>query len=1181
MCSKPTELTATEITANSVKLSWTENGEATAWEIQYSTDADNIDEGTTILVTENPYTLTGLTAQTTYYARVRAVCGEGDYSNWNPTATFTTAEPVKYKITIERTPNDYDFPFIFPSLTPSAEGNYYAPGTQVRVDIPDPNRMGTLASPGAYFAFLFVDGVKVDVIEEDHLLVGKRKYYTFTMPEADVIIVVEYTIRDMYHITKSCDPADCGTISGPSWSRSGRTVTLTATPNEGYAFKGWYNGTALVSPDTPYTFTPTGDVTLTAVFAKLYPLWIGDTQVDETNKDDIPGVTGENAKASFDPATNTLTLENVTGVTGSTMGSLITAEGIDLTIKGSAVLADASTDMGIQVAPGSLILDGDFTFSAGSYGIYVHKDVTVAKGSLFAEGWAYGVYSARGGIKVNGGELEALGSMAALGTDPDLSGYAPEPVVVVNTDAVADDAAAWNGTDPLGGSGSPYKYVKVSPPPITITITPVEGGTATISVRKPGQFSPQAAQNAAAGDEVTVSVTPNEGYGISSVKAVTANGVELSLSNYAGGSVIVPVNPGNPWDPSINNPKTNYTFTMPEETVNVTVRFAVTYPITLTVTSNTLLATADAPSSGAEGETITVRLKRVDQHVNAHLKSVVVTGADGSDIPATKAGENFIFTMPAQAVEVAAEVAAPPCRLTSITTDGATLVPAFDPEVTAYTITVPYETEEIGLAAEDHDNLVINQNEWKPGSLQLTMNPNHSDAIIKADGRIALDVGENVVHLTASYTNGFFENTEYTVTIVRRPQGENAHIVTFRDGETILSNATVNNGEKVARPTPDPKKDGYTFGGWYADPDFETPFDFDQEITESIRIYAKFTLLTYSITIVNDPAEGGTAKATLSGQYLSESLTEAPAGKHIQITPKAASGYQVKDISYQTESGTEVTVELQSGGGSLTANGSGIFVMPAEAVTVTVSYAWVYPNTIVFRDNGDNSDVIDENAGQTKSVIIYGRTLYRDGRWNTLCLPFSVENFTGTPLEGATVKRLGESSYDAPTKTLTLNFEDASVVKVGVPYIVRWTEGENIVNPVFSGVEILSGDVTADATDCADFIGCYSPVTLAAQDRTVLYLGGDSKLYYPSVDVPVNAFRGYFQLKDGLKAGDLPANGAKNIVLNFGNGETTGVSAVESGELTTDSWYSIDGRRLQGEPAKKGIYIKNGKKVIK
>ncbi|MBQ2497695.1 MAG: fibronectin type III domain-containing protein, partial [Prevotella sp.] len=352
-CSKPTELTATEITANSVKLSWTENGEATAWEIQYSTDADNIDEGTTILVTENPYTLTGLTAQTTYYARVRAVCGEGDYSNWSQTATFTTAEPVKYKITIERTPNDYDFPFIFPSLTPSAEGNYYAPGTQVRVDIPDPNEMNTSFGSGAYFAFLFVDGVKVDVIEEDHLLESK-KYYTFTMPEADVIIVVEYTMKNMYHITKSCDPADGGTISGPSWSKSGRTVTLTATPNEGYVFKEWRVLGGRESFDDATNPVGSfrkliGNTSVLAVFAKPYPLWIGDTQVDEANKDDIPGVTGENAKASFDPATNTLTLENVTGVTGNTMGALITAEGIDLTVEGSAVLEDKNIDMGIQV----------------------------------------------------------------------------------------------------------------------------------------------------------------------------------------------------------------------------------------------------------------------------------------------------------------------------------------------------------------------------------------------------------------------------------------------------------------------------------------------------------------------------------------------------------------------------------------------------------------------------------------------------------------------------------------------------------------------------------------------------------------------------------------------------------------------------------------------------------------
>lgn len=199
--------------------------------------------------------------------------------------------------------------------------------------------------------------------------------------------------------------------------------------------------------------------------AKYY-LWVGDTQVDEANKDDIPGVTGENAKASFDPATNTLTLENVTGVTGNTMGALITAEGIDLTVEGSAVLANDTVAMGIQVAPGSLTLNGDFTISAESYGIYVQNDVTVAGGTVVAEGEGIGIYSARGALNVNGGKVEASGSMCALYPNPNLSGYTGEYEVLVNENyyTAAAGASPWSGddvNDPLGGFSSAYKYVKI------------------------------------------------------------------------------------------------------------------------------------------------------------------------------------------------------------------------------------------------------------------------------------------------------------------------------------------------------------------------------------------------------------------------------------------------------------------------------------------------------------------------------------------------------------------------------------------------------------------------------------------------------------------------------------------------------------------------------------------------
>lgn len=37
----------------------------------------------------------------------------------------------------------------------------------------------------------------------------------------------------------------------------------------------------------------------------------------------------------------------------------------------------------------------------------------------------------------------------------------------------------------------------------------------------------------------------------------------------------------------------------------------------------------------------------------------------------------------------------------------------------------------------------------------------------------------------------------------------------------------------------------------------------------------------------------------------------------------------------------------------------------------------------------------------------------------------------------------------------------------------------------------------------------------------------------------------------------------------------------QTSENADGQWYTIDGRRLQGKPTKKGIYIYNGKKVIK
>ena len=91
-CVKPSGLEFVSATTTSATLGWTAVGTETAWQIAYSTDAAfNPDEVTPANVTTNPGTISGLTASTTYYAYVRANCGNNDYSDWSSVyCTFTT-----------------------------------------------------------------------------------------------------------------------------------------------------------------------------------------------------------------------------------------------------------------------------------------------------------------------------------------------------------------------------------------------------------------------------------------------------------------------------------------------------------------------------------------------------------------------------------------------------------------------------------------------------------------------------------------------------------------------------------------------------------------------------------------------------------------------------------------------------------------------------------------------------------------------------------------------------------------------------------------------------------------------------------------------------------------------------------------------------------------------------------
>jgi len=315
---------------------------------------------------------------------------------------------------------------------------------------------------------------------------------------------------------------------------------------------------------------------------------------------------------------------------------------------------------------------------------------------------------------------------------------------------------------------------------------------------------------------------------------------------------------------------------------------------------------------------------------------------------------------------------------------------------------------------------------------------------------------------------------------------------------------------------------------------------------------------------------------------------------------KNCTGLTTLDLSSFDTSNVETMSEMFSGCSALT--------------TLTVATGWTKissrsnrfkncsPSTMnLVMDNDKSSQSLLEEfsdliSGKAVNVTLRNRTLYKDGNWNTLCLPFGL-SLTGSPLENATVKTLTSTAFG--NGTLTLNFgEDVTSIEAGKPYIVKWAtpQGTNITNPEFHGVTIDNTPYKVEK-DYVDFVGSFDPVNISGEDRTMLYVGAGNKLYYPNAEMTIGSCRAYFRLK-GIEVGD-PAVSA--IQMNFNDNEATSLSEKgivfatphsDPSEATAAEWYSLDGRKfsdraecgvaISGRPMQKGICINHGvKRVIK
>jgi hypothetical protein len=209
--------------------------------------------------------------------------------------------------------------------------------------------------------------------------------------------------------------------------------------------------------------------------------------------------------------------------------------------------------------------------------------------------------------------------------------------------------------------------------------------------------------------------------------------------------------------------------------------------------------------------------------------------------------------------------------------------------------------------------------------------------------------------------------------------------------------------------------------------------------------------------------------------------------------------------------------------------------------------------------------------------------------WETIALPFTVQIIMHEAR--GLITPFGNSSSNTHfwLRRLTSNgLQAVPMIEANTAYLISMPNSEE-----YSAEFNLAGRVTFSAENAvvpmteivkdesADYVMVPVFENMAAMQGVYVLNVGDERNGYPEGSIFESNYRAVlpFQAYTEHK-GSNPAP-AYIIVGDLG-GDTTGIDAmlVNSERVNGEAWHTLDGRKLQGKPTQKGVYILNGKKVI-
>ncbi|MBQ6423546.1 MAG: leucine-rich repeat domain-containing protein [Prevotella sp.] len=255
---------------------------------------------------------------------------------------------------------------------------------------------------------------------------------------------------------------------------------------------------------------------------------------------------------------------------------------------------------------------------------------------------------------------------------------------------------------------------------------------------------------------------------------------------------------------------------------------------------------------------------------------------------------------------------------------------------------------------------------------------------------------------------------------------------------------------------------------------------------------------------------------------------------------------------------------------SVTRIGSSAFYKCSGLTSVTIGNSVTRIGDYAFESCSSLTSVTIGN-----SVTTIGESAFGDcSGLTSITIPNSVKSLGGSAFSGCS----GLASVTIPNSVTSIDwgaFYGCSGLKsITIPNSVTTIDDHAFYNCSNLTSVTIPNSVTSIGNEA--FYGCSSlkEITSYIQEpfQTGDYCWGDVDKSIP-LYVPAGSKEKYQSTggwKDFTNIIEKPA-------------EPTGISSVDNSQSATgneaDDWYTIDGRKLSGKPAQKGIYIVNGRKV--